>query len=509
MRNMKKIVCLILALVLALALAAPAFAADYGTNDNSGTITVDNAVIGEDYSVYQILVLESFNASAGAYSYKVAEKWASFFEEGAEGLNYFTVDSQNYARWKVGVDDADAAEFALKALAFASTTGITPEQTKESVQESTLTFSGLNLGYYLLDSTTGALCSLDTTNRSATVSEKNEVPTMDKKIIGGTQDNVTDVHVGDTVTFELSSRVPNMTGFSEYDFIFVDSMTVGLSFKEIVSVTVGDITLPESGYTLTPDAATDGRSFEVAINNMVSFQEYAGQPVKLTYTATLNAAAVELAGEENEAYLRYSNDPNDRESHHETPHKTVRVYDFTLHVDKYSRVGDATEPTEGSTRLEGAIFVLRNEEGLYYKWADNKVEWVAGPAAEKPSVEEWTATVTPMTTDASGAATFSGIAAGQYDLIEIKAPNGYNLLPDPHPVEITAVYTEEGYLSEESNVNVGSGQPDIVTQIGNSAGVLLPHTGGIGTTIFYVVGGVLVAGAVILLVTKRRMNVEE
>ena len=166
MRHVKHLLSFMLAAVMALAMAAtPAFA-EKGTNNNSGSITINDAEPDHTYNVYQILVLESYDTEAGAYSYKAATGWEDWLKAQNQ---YVSVDAQGYVTW---VKDADAAAFAKAALEHAKANSIQPVASKEA-NGATVSFTGLNLGYYLVDTTVGTLCSLNTTNPNAVMEEKN------------------------------------------------------------------------------------------------------------------------------------------------------------------------------------------------------------------------------------------------------------------------------------------------------------------------------------------------
>ena len=169
---MKRVVSTLLALVLVLALAGTAAAA------GEGSITIDNAVVGKTYTIYRIFDLDSHSEDYQALNYKVSAKWTAFFEEGAEGLNYVDIDELGYVTWK---ENASAADFAAKAFAFAKAQNIANDGQK-TADSSTVAFTGLDLGYYLVQSDLGALCSLDTTMPSVTIKEKNSEPTVEKKV---------------------------------------------------------------------------------------------------------------------------------------------------------------------------------------------------------------------------------------------------------------------------------------------------------------------------------------
>ena len=210
MKHMTRVLALLLALVLCLGLSVTAFAteAEQATN---GSITVNNAVSGQTYTIYRILELESYNPNSGAYAYKVThQKWKDFLTNG-EGKNYFKIDDQEYATWTGGTDDASVAAFAKAALAYAQDTnnGISYNKTTTATS-TTVTFDNLPLGYYLVDSTVGTLCALGTTNSNVIVADKHTAPIIDKQVMGNSTDNydkANDVSIGDTVNLRSPSTL--------------------------------------------------------------------------------------------------------------------------------------------------------------------------------------------------------------------------------------------------------------------------------------------------------------
>lgn len=172
-KTFKKLFAALLAAALVLAMAVPAFAV---TNATKGSIKIDHTVSGETYTIYRMFKLDSYNAESNTYSYTVEPAWETFFSTGA-GSSYIDLDSNGHPTWKTG---ADAAAFAKAALTWAADKKISG--TKETATGDTVTFSDLGLGYYLVDSSLGALCGLNTTTPNVTIEEKNGQPTIEKKV---------------------------------------------------------------------------------------------------------------------------------------------------------------------------------------------------------------------------------------------------------------------------------------------------------------------------------------
>ena len=474
MKASKRILSLLLVLMMMLSLSVTAFAVE------TGTITVDNPVAGETYTAYKIFDV-SYNVDKSAYSYTIQgdSEWfetVNAYATEANGLTLTQVTGTNtYVVTTTDAFSAPAFAVALKEVV-AGKTGTTL-----TVQDGKATATGLELGYYFVSSTSGALCNLTTTNPTATIHDKNDVP-FDKV------DDKESVDVGETVTYTITGKVPDTTGFTSYTYKFTDTMSVGLTFQKDIAVKIGDTDATSActiTYTPSAEAAT---GFELTIPVM-NYQEQVGAAITVTYTAVVNENAVAKV-ENNKATLTYSNDPTDFSSTTTTPEDKETVYSAKIVIDKYA--ANTETPEDHSKKLKDAQFVLykMGEDGTtkqYYKWNNETkiVEWVADKAEADVK-----------TTDAAGAASFDGVKDGTYYLEEIAAPAGYNLLKDP--VEVVVNGTTATAENTETLAPVAA--------IANNTGAVLPSTGGIGTTIFYVLGGLLVAGAAILLVTKKRMS---
>lgn len=468
MKHARKLASLLLALVMVFALAVTAFAQDV----TKGSITVENPVEGQTYTAYKIFdVVYDTNAENGHYSYTIdrTNEWCNtvlaYANGAAHGLTLTQVNGGD--TYVVTTNDGFSAPDFADALK-ADVNGKTGRTL--SVADGKATVTNLDLGYYFVTSSTGALCNLTTTNPTVTIHDKNDMP-FEK------EDDKVSAEVGETVNYTIKGKVPDYTGFTTYTYKVTDTMSAGLTFQKDVKVTVGgtDVT---SACTITYDVDNNANKFTVSI----PVKSYTiGAEIKVTYSALVNENAVAKISK-NSATLTYSNNPSEKTEKTTTPVEET-VYSSKIVIDKYEK--DST-----TTKLEGAKFVLYKKviDGektsiFYYKWNDTekKVEWVGTTAA-----------CTVVKTDENGAAYFNGLADGTYYLVETKAPAGYNLLENPVEVEVKGGNTEAD-LSVTANV-------------ANSTGTTLPSTGGMGTTIFYVLGSVLVIGAVVLLVTKKRMS---
>lgn len=480
MKRAKKFASLLLALVMVFGLAITASA-----EGETGSITINDAVVGQTYTIYQILDLESYNASANAYAYKATKAWDNFINsEGIKGT-YVNVDAQGYVTWK---DGADAAAFAKAAQKYAKDNSI-GNQGSVTATTTTVSFTGLDLGYYLVDTTLGTLCSLDTTNPSVVMQEKNEVPTNVKTVEEDSTGNYgekNDADIGQTVNFK--STITAQAGAENY--VFHDTMSAGLTYTDVTGITLNGTAVDASNYTVVTEGLTDGCTFEVRFTQAFCDTLKANDKIVISYTATVNKnAVVGLPGNPNTSKVSYG----DRSNTKTTPDSTTTTYTWDLDVLKYAN-GDESKV------LKDAKFVLLNSAKTKVATVVNGklTGWVDVPAAGADGTITWPEN-TVLTTDASGKIEIDGLDADTYYLREVEAPAGYNKLPSDVQVTITGATTVDGELTYTT----------VVAKINNQSGTELPSTGGIGTTIFYVVGGILVVGAVVLLVARKRVNSEE
>lgn len=494
MKLIKKIAAIMFAFMMVVSMSCNVKAEEGASPETTGTITIDNAVDGQTYTIYKLLDLESYvpetTGQTGLYSYKPVKAWETFLKSG-EGKKYITIDENGYATWKNGVDEKKAAEFAQKALAYAkdptnNISAITNEATITDNNNGTLTlkYSGLSLGYYLVGSSAGALCGLNTTNPNATIKEKNGVPSVEKTITaGGTFANdgkSNSVNIGDTISFQI--RIDVRKGANNY--VLHDELSTGLTLKEN-PITKNSIHLQadetikggltDQDYTLTINSTGFDVTFKPEFLKTNEDKDYS---IMVTYNAILNEKAViGRIGNTNETYLNYG------ENHKTTSSKTT-TYTFGIPVFKY---------TGTDTPLSGAKFQLytdepcKNEVNVKLDGTD----YLVGSTDTNKNV---------MTSPAStGEFTIKGLKAGTYYLKEIEAPTGYNLLAKA----IKVVIADNGQVQVEKNGAVTNVKR---VEVQNKSGTLLPSTGGAGTTMIYLVGALLVLGSGVVLASKRRSN---
>ena len=466
-KTFKKLFAALLAAALVLAMAVPAFAV---TNATKGSITINNTVKGETYTIYRMFKLDSYNAESNTYSYTVESAWENFFKTGA-GKDYIDL-TNGHPTWKTGVDSTDdsdtVAALAKAALAWAKVKGITG--TAETATGDTVTFSGLDLGYYLVDSSLGALCGLNTTNPDATIKEKNGQPTIEKKVKNHNNDWVDEntAKIGDTVEYKVEIKVAD--GAQKYTV--TDTMSKGLTFNNSsLKVTANDAVTTD--YTLT--STTNG--FTLVLPETYVSTLTKGTTIIVTYNATLNKdAVIDGDGNANEVKLSYGNHQNT------VPSKvTTKSYQFDL------------VKVDGTTNklLDGAEFELAD--------GNTKLSFVKDTAGNYRVAAAGEDGATTTITVKNGKVNIYGLAGKTYTLTETKAPDGYNKLATSETVNLA-----DGSKTHATIVDSVYKDGGVVVE--NHAGTVLPSTGGMGTTLFYVIGGGLMVAAVVLLVTKKRME---
>lgn len=497
MKNAKKLLTILLAAALTLTVCLTAFAA------GEGSITVNGTTPGKTYEVYKIFDLTQ---SESAVSYTIDSDWVGFFfnadgTKTAAGEAYL-LDAQpeggelnqivhNGTVYYLNITETTVAAFANAAQAY--TNDLEADAALEA-ESTTVVFSGIDLGYYLVlpvDATQiaegyGSICSLTNADPNGEINIKAEYPSIEKEV------DDQDVEVGQVVTWTVTSVVPDTTGYDTFIWKLHDTMSAGLTFGNSIESTNFTVMFGDTEIPITEDEITFANNGFVLHLDMTDYQAYAGQEITITYTAVVNDNAV-CNYTHNEAWLEYGHDPDDElES---TPPIKVPVYSSMIVVDKY---GDDNQ----QNKLSGAKFALYklDSEGnkLFYKYtaatadSDAVVEWI--PANVDGSVPEG---ATIVTTDDDGAASFEGLESGTYYLLETESPEGYNMLTDPVEVVIQAP------IDDENGNPIGV---SLIKPINNNSGSTLPETGGIGTKIFYIVGAVLLVGAAVMLVVRKRVN---
>lgn len=495
MKLIKKIAAIMFAFMMVVSMSCNVKADD--TTTATGTITINNAIPEQTYTIYKILDLESYSPKeengkeTGNFAYKPSSEWESFIKGENVRDKYFTFEGE-YVSWK---ENADPAEFAKLALDYAKTNS-KANQGSVTASGTPVQFTGLGLGYYLVDSSVGTLCSLDTTKPTVEIKEKNVVPSVDKKVSNsktGTFDTSSTASIGDTVYFK--TIITAQPGAQNY--VLHDKMDAGLTFNESSvkailnkNETKKDTELTATDYSVVTSNLEDTDpkcTFHIEFTPKLCESLKADDTITVTYSATLNENAV-IAGEgnKNETWLKYGENNNLETTHPTTDTKTFEMHVFKFYKDKKN--------SDKETGLADAVFTLSkksdgtepikltktNENSNIYKVNNN-------------------GTITDITTPGDGKFTIQGLGAGTYYLTEIKQPDGYNKLAKSVKVEIDV----NGAITVDGKLITGV---DKLVKVENKTGTVLPSTGGAGTTMIYLVGAVLVLGSGVVLVTKRRVK---
>ena len=487
MKHTRKLLSLLLALVMVFALAVPAFA-----NETTYSITINNSAEGHTYEAYQIF---TGDLSGTTLSNIV---WGSGVSEAGK-----TALGDAAAKAETLKTETDAKAFAKAVAPYLTTVA----GSANTVTNGKYVISGLAAGYYLVKDQDGSLTGDNDSYTEyiikvvsdTTATPKSDVPTVQKKvkdINDSTDDAMTDWQdsadhdIGDSVPFQLKATLANnVSSYTTYKVVFHDTQSKGLTYNNDAKVYIDGT--ETNGFTVTSTVNADGTTtLTVSCDDVKALGAGNSSVITVEYTATLNTNAVlGSAGNPNEVYLEYSNNPNKSESGDNetgnTPKDVVIVFTYKTIINKVNGEGNP---------LTGAEFTLEK----YNKETD---KWKA---------------ITVVKNDEGTTFTFTGLDDGNYRLTETKTPSGYNSI---NPIEFTVTAEHDvlsdnpaltslsgnattGELTFTSNTTEGSLSADVV----NQAGSTLPETGGVGTPIFYIAGGVLAVAAAILLVTKKRMS---
>lgn len=460
MKKTKRIATVLLALVMVLSLSVCAFAA--GAN----SITVNGAQGGETYKIYKMLDLK-VDLDKNAYSYTVNDAWKAFFTGEGAGAAYVTIDN-GYVTWKAGMDTAENMEaFAKAAAKYASDNKVAAVAEQTPAADSNIVFNNLDSGYYLITSTNGTLAMVDTTpaNTDPVVDEKNPNPTIDKEVMEDSTNEWGDsnsAQIGDTVYFRTTVNLKHGAKNYVLHDVMGEELTLNAGSITVVGLTKG------TDYTVVTTGLTDGCDFEVRFTQSYLNTISTETEVVVTYSAVLNEKAKVESSALNKTQLTWG-DAN----HTEWDKTETKTYEFA--VLKYAGTDSEKNP------LAGAVFQLKDANGNVVKLVKvSDTEYRVANGNEAGAVDNFTTVETDKIV-------IKGVDLDKYTLVEIEAPEGYNKLKAP--VEVT--------------VNADNA---LVVEVPNNTGAELPSTGGIGTTIFYVVGGILVVGAAVVLTTRKRME---
>ena len=499
MKYMKKLITLLAVLTLALAMAVPAFAE---TTTTTYTITIKNGT--GTYAAYQIFKGDLHDNTLSNI------KWGDNVTHNGQKVLGHPADKA-----KALTGEAEAKAFASEVAQYLA---------DPAAGTGTDSITGLAAGYYLIKNTdvgTGEVFTdyILQVVENVTVQPKSGKPTLDKQIKhndNGEWGVVGDNQIGDTVYFRTITTVPIVSGYTQYKYVIYDEMSAGLTSnvktENDVTIKVNDTTeLDKKYYTVTVDG-TNANKFTVTVDVLNAIKDgkmVEGNTLYTYYTGILNekAKVYNDGKQDNKAYLEYSNNPHDNTTTNSTPVKVVYDWTFKMEINKID--GESNVP------LSDAKFVLSKngsrslgtigDDGTPSNTKDliNLIENSDGSYTVAPAGHTGTYVMT------AGNITIKGLDdATEYYLYETKAPAGYNRLTDAVKFKITADYDETGEkcTSVTTKVNEDAPQAGLSITVKNNAGTQLPSTGGIGTTLFYVIGGVLMAVAAVLLVTKKRMN---
>ena len=499
MKRARKLGSLLLALVMVFALATTAFAQDVTVTGGTGSITISNAAKGETYTIYKL-----FDATVNADGSSIA--YTGEIPKSLEA--YFTADANGYISATEAAKDGGNMSDGLKT-ALKEWTKTAKSTAKAESDGSALTFKGLAYGYYVVTTTQGDLAiSVDSTMPDVIIVDKNSSTPSDLTKTAS-EDNV---FIGDTVTYTVRFKTSNYDGAGE-DAKKIVSYTIEDTLPEFLKdVTVTSIIVDNDGKDETTTDRTTVAAQFVDKKIVIDWYDEAkkeflynnGATIIITYTAVVtDKAAIDGAGNTNKVTVTWTTEGS-TEPGADKRETSVTIFTYAIALKKVNNKGAA---------LPGAVF----EFPFYVKSTPdaNGAYIYAGTTAGEGLTNQ-------ITTPDSGVIVVKGVKSGSYEITEVTAPAGYNKLTAP--VTVKAAKTGETsthttvYLDE--NGNIINTQTEKTTEVKvdidtiaatavvvvNKAGTELPSTGGMGTTIFYVLGSVLVIGAAVLLVTKKRMS---
>lgn len=456
MKSIKKLICMLFMLVLSVVNVSAA---------EKGTITINKAIVNESYNIYKVLDLETYDKVNNHYIYRAASGWETFLDGATDYLEARNENGDKYYVWKDGVDKSMAKEFAEKAYKYAKdNNNITP--TTKTANTTKVVFDNLDLGYYLVDSSVGALLHLTTTNPTATVNEKNTLnPNVDKNVLEnstGVYGKENDDMIGSTINYK--STITTGAGYGSY--VLYDKMDKGLTFNvNSVVVKIGDDVVEANNYVVKTNV-TD-YTFVIEFNDEFILKQPKNTNIDVYYTATLNKdATIEGDGNINETFLKYGNNIT-------TDKKKTITYTYAFEIIKTNKEG---------VELTGAEFILLdklgNEIKVILKDEETKTYRIATGNEIGVNIK-------------AGKATIEGLDKDSYKLKEVVSPEGYNKLTSPVEFSVNGKTND---TIERTRVNVI-----------NYTGSELPETGGIGTKLFITSGLSLVLICGLVLVTKLRL----
>lgn len=499
MKLMKRILAIVCTFVMIISMATGVNAVNESsatattTTSERGKITVTNAIAGEDYKIYKLLSLESYDKATGAYSYKKpGGDWDKFIQSD-EGQKFFASNDNGYITLKTN-NDTEARKLAIYAIGYAQKHNITPTKTATAsvakTDTATVVFDDLDLGYYVVESTSGTACNITTAAPTAEIKDKHDNPNVNKIITGGgkvnTDGTMNSVNLGEMVYYQTTIHVK--PGAKNY--VLHDIMDKNLQFIQVAYVrdNEGYEYRGDEHYIVTPtpltrpENPTDGCTFELSFTDAF-YKTYrqdidTGKLTEITvqYLAQVSKNAPINFAMKNTTYLTYG-DKNTKTEKSET-----ETYTYGIPVFKYTGV---------ATPLAGAKFILSTKADA---GETDAIKFNSDGDVYRYDADQKNGNTTLVSQD-NGYIKIQGLEAGTYYLKETEAPKGYNKIYKSIEIEI---------LSNGTIKVDGTAIADGIVKVQNNTGSLLPSTGGMGTTLIYVVGSILVLASGMVLFNKRK-----
>ena len=496
MKLIKKIAAIMFAFMMVFSLSTNVKADDNsGDSTTTGTITIENSNARQTYNLYRILDLESYNNTDKAYSYKLSTKWTGFLEY--PGVNVYLKNNtdNDYVTWVNAKKDSETMRVFVKlALKYAEEKSIAVDESikNDSTTVKNITTNPLKLGYYLVSSSAGSLISIDTNNPNKNIQEKNGVPTITKNV--STDHGTTysakknSVNAGDTVGYQTT--ITFKPGAKNYKLH--DTMDSKLEFQVIHDAHTNlSNSFNINKYIELNKTPTDGCTFEVTFKDVfyTDFRDKIDNNELKSLTISYHSIFKEEKGSyidqpmKNTTHLTYGD--NDTESNTDE----TETYTFGVPVLKYTKDENDVKKTLANAQFNLYKDSVDNEE--------NKLKFTYDPANEYYRLTKSESGDSTMISNGTKAFTITGLEAGTYYLKETKAPNGYNTLTSPIKIEIKQ--------KDDGTQQIIMNKKEVTTvDVLNEKGSLLPSTGGMGTTLIYLIGGALVLGSGIVLMNKKR-----
>lgn len=555
MKHLKKVSAMIMALILTLAMTCTAFASSITITDAKGTAA-------NGFAAYQIFTGD-LDSTGKVLSNLV---WGSNVTVDANGKVTFG-EGDDAVSYTAAEAAAALTAGTLTADDLAAIVTGTPAKAAATTDDGNAVIENLQDGYYLVV-TDGEIKDGEAATKyilqvigNVEVVAKTDAPKVEKKIKDADEPDsayrdANNVAIGDDVDYRITSNVPDMSNYEKYYYIVNDTMSAGLTYNNDMVVKVGEKTLVEGtdyDLTITEYSKTEGTSFEIVFKNFIQYKGQAGAAIVVTYSAKLNDnAKINETGNPNKVDLTYSNNPNKKGDGEDKPNDDEKddvtgktpedwVITYTTKASILKKADDGKELANAQFTLTGykknakttyrETFV-EDENGEYYSLKDGTytVKKPTPLTADKYASTETTYSKTvvrddqveiekvnrEMTTDENGYADLGSLAAGEYTITELIAPDGYNLLESPITITVTCDSNDKEIVDgtetavwhvyqDGEAINATGSFDEYIVEIINYAGATLPTTGGMGTTLFYVIGGILVALSGVLLITKRRM----